>query len=70
MFYNHERVVSSDCLKLGEMLELIKKGYPGAQVLRIETTEAPPKTKQSQQRSGQKIASYEEAVYCDPISVT
>jgi len=40
LFYRRERSVSSRCMKLGELLDLIARGYPGAQILEIEVMEA------------------------------
>jgi hypothetical protein len=64
LFYKQERVVSSVCMKLGELLDLIARGYPGAQILQIEVVEKTPTSNQSHQRS----YGYEKNIYSDPIS--
>ncbi len=70
LFYKHERAVSSDFLSLGELLDLIARGYPGAQILGIEVTETAPNAEQPKYQSDQKSTGYDQTVYCDPISVS
>ncbi len=69
LFYKHERVVSSDCMKLGELLDLIARGYPGSQILGIEAIETTPNEKYWRQTSRPESSGYDQPTYCDPISV-
>ena len=69
LFYKHERTVSSACMKLGELLDLITRCYPGAQILGLEPLDTAADRNRSDQEPRKKSYGYEQNVYSDPVSV-
>jgi len=55
-------------MKLGELLDLIARGYPGAQILGIEVLETTPNTQQPHYQFYQKSSRYDHTVSNDPVS--
>ncbi len=66
LFYKQERSISTDCLALGELLDLISRGYPGAQILGIEVVKKSRGNRPMSQEPDAGPRVYDEAAYCSP----
>jgi len=69
LFYEQERIVSSTCMKLGELLDLIARGYPGSRILGIEVIETTSNANRPRRHDPPKAPESSYPVFCDRISI-